>query len=155
MAREFEGGCACGNVRYRLTSAPMFVHCCHCAGRQRQHGSAFAVNALIEADRVRLLSAAPEPTPVPTESGRPHPIFRCPNCRTPVWSEYGGRSQLRFVCVGSLDDPAVLPPDVHIFTRSKQPWVVLPPGTPAFDAYYEVESLWPPGSLERRRAVFS
>ena len=150
---ELEGGCACGQVRYRLTSAPMFVHCCHCTECQRQNGSAFAVNALIEAARVRLLAGAPEPAPVPTGSGRPHPIFRCPACRTPVWSEYGGRSQVRFVCVGSLDDPAALPPDVHIFTRSRQPWVVLPEGTPAFEIYYDTEALWPPQSLARRRAA--
>ena len=52
MAENLEGGCACGAVRYRLTSAPMFVHCCHCRDCQRQTGSAFVLNALIEADRV-------------------------------------------------------------------------------------------------------
>ena len=150
---EFEGGCACGQVRYRLTSAPMIVHCCHCTECQRQNGSAFAVNALIETGRVRLLRGEPQPAPVPTESGQPHPIFRCPICRTPVWSEYGGRSQFRFVCVGSLDDPAALPPDVHIFTRSKQPWVTLPTGAPAFEIYYDTDTLWSPEALERRRAA--
>lgn len=153
MAEGLEGGCACGAVRLRLTSAPMFVHCCHCTECQRQNGSAFAVNALIEADRVTLISGAPEPVCVPTESGRPHPIWRCPSCSTPVWSEYGGRPQVRFVCVGALDDPSALPPDVHIFTRSKQPWVVLPEGTPAFEIYYDTQSLWPAESLARRRAA--
>ena len=152
---ELEGGCACGQVRYRLSSAPLFVHCCHCTECQRQNGSAFAVNALIEADRVERLAGDPVAVPVPTGSGRPHPIFRCPVCHTPLWSEYGGRPQIRFVCVGSLDDPAALPPDVHIFTRSKQPWVVLPEGTPAFEIYYDTETLWPAESLERRRAALA
>src|SRR5690349_21611902 len=142
MTHTFEGGCACGAVRYRLTSPPMFVHCCHCLDCQRQTGSAFVLNALIEADRVTLLGAEPVAVGVPTDSGRPHRIFRCATCQVAVWSEYGGRAQVRFVRVGTLDAPSSLPPDVHIFTRSKQPWVQLPAGTPAFDVYYDSKTLW-------------
>jgi hypothetical protein len=148
------GGCACGALRYRLATAPMFVHCCHCRDCQRQTGSAFVLNALIETDRIAVLAGEPQPVPVPTDSGRPHRIFRCPTCRTAVWSEYGGVAALRFVRVGTLDDPAALPPDVHIYTRSKLPWVALPEGVPAFAAYYDSAGLWPAASLERRRAIF-
>jgi hypothetical protein len=151
MADGLEGGCACGAVRYRLGAAPMFVHCCHCRDYQRQTGSAFVINALIETDRITLLSGEPEPVAVPTDSGRPHHIHRCPTCRTALWSDYGGRPALRFVRVGTLDDPAALAPDVHIFTRSKLPWVQLPEGVPAFEVYYETQKLWPAASLARRR----
>ncbi len=150
-----QGGCACGTVRYRLASEPMFVHCCHCRDCQRQTGSAFAINALIETDRIAVPAGDPQPVAVPTDSGRPHRIFRCPACGTALWSEYGGLAGLRFVRVGTLDDPATLPPDVHIYTRSKLPWVTLPDGVPAFGAYYEARLLWPAASLERRRAVFA
>ena len=153
MNRTLEGGCACGALRYRLGSAPMFVHCCHCRDCQRQTGSAFVLNALIETDRVALLSGAPTPVAVPTDSGRPHEIFRCPTCQTAVWSDYGRRGVLRFVRVGTLDDPAALPPDVHIYTRSKLPWIALPPDVPAFEAYYDTKTLWPAASLERRKAI--
>lgn len=153
MEYGLEGGCACGSVRYRLDASPMFVHCCHCRDCQRQTGSAFVINALIETDRIAHLSGDPEPVAVPTDSGRAHVIYRCINCRTAVWSEYGGPA-LRFVRVGTLDEPAALPPDVHIYVRSKLPWVALPEGTPAFDAYYDSRKLWPAASLERRRAVF-
>jgi hypothetical protein len=153
MSEGLEGGCACARVRYRLASAPMFVHCCHCRDCQRQTGSAFAINALIETDRVALLSGEPQPLAVPTDSGRPHRIFRCPDCQTAVWSEYGGLATLRFVRVGSLDNPAALPPDIHIYTRSKLPWVRLPEGVPAVEAYYDSRQMWPAASLERRRAV--
>jgi len=153
MTDVMEGGCACGLVRYRLESLPMFVHCCHCRDCQRQTGSAFAVNALIETDRITLLSGDPESVAVPTDSRRPHRIFRCPACRTAVWSEYGGRSALRFVRVGTLDDSAALAPDVHIYVRSKLPWVRLPESIPAFEAYYDARQLWPAASLERRRAI--
>ncbi len=153
MSDGLEGGCACGSVRYRLGSAPMFVHCCHCRDCQRQTGSAFVINALIETDRVAILSGEPQPVSMPTDSGRPHRIFRCPNCQTAVWSEYGGLAQLRFVRVGTLDDPTALPPDIHIYTRSKLPWVSLPSGVPATEAYYSSKELWPAASLERRRAV--
>ena len=154
MDQLLEGRCACGEVRYRLAGRPMFVHCCHCRDCQRQTGSAFVLNAIYERDRVELLSGAPEPSSVPTDSGRPHDIHRCPTCRTAVWSDYGRRG-FRFVRVGTLEDPAALPPDVHIFTRSKLPWVSLPEAVPAFEVYYETEKLWPPESLARRRAVIS
>jgi len=150
----FEGGCACGAVRYHMGSEPMFVHCCHCHDCQRQTGTAFVLNALIEADRVALLSGEIQNIQVPTDSGRPHVIHRCTSCRTAVWSTYGGVEKLRFVRVGTLDDPTAWPPNVHIYTRSKLPWITLPAGIPAFAAYYDSKRLWPAASLERRRAIF-
>jgi hypothetical protein len=148
-----EGGCACGDVRYRLTSAPMFNHCCHCLDCQRQTGSAFVLNALIETDRIEILKGGPESTAVPTESGGPHDIWRCARCLTALWSDYGRRPNLRFVRMGTLDDPSALKPDVHIFTRSKLPWVGLPADTPAFEVYYDTKTLWPADALERRKAA--
>jgi hypothetical protein len=153
MADTLEGGCACGHLRYRMRSTPMFVHCCHCRDCQRQTGTGFVLNALIEADRVELVSGHPTPFAMPTDSGLPHAVFRCPDCGTAVWSEYGGQTKLRFVRVGTLDDPTALPPDVHIYARSKLPWIVLPEGVPAFEAYYNSRELWPAASLERRKAV--
>jgi hypothetical protein len=148
-----EGGCSCGAVRYRLAGAPMFVHCCHCRDCQRQTGSAFVINALIETGRVTLLAGDLHPITMPTDSGRPHRIFRCASCQTAMWSEYGGMAALRFVRVGTLDDPAAIPPNVHIYVRSKLPWVTLPEGVPSFEAYYDSRKLWPAASLERRRAI--
>jgi hypothetical protein len=153
MADTFEGRCGCGAVRYRMESAPMFVHCCHCRDCQRQTGSAFVLNALIETNRVTLLSGETAPHLMPTDSGRPHTVFRCTACGTAMWSEYGGVQPLRFVRVGTLDEPSALPPDVHIYTRSKLPWVALPEGVPVFEAYYDSKKLWPAASLERRRAA--
>ena len=154
MADGLEGGCACGALRYRLGSRPMFVHCCHCHDCQRQTGTAFVMNALIEADRVALLSGELKPYAMPTDSGRPHTVYRCGSCGTAMWSVYGGVDRLRFIRVGTLDDPSVLPPDVHIYTRSKLPWVALPEGVPTFEAYYDSRKLWPEESLQRRRAIF-
>ena len=153
MTGNLEGGCACRAVRYRLMSAPMFVHCCHCHDCQRQTGSAFVVNALIETDRIIQHGGDLQPVAMPTDSGRPHYVHRCSACQTAMWSDYGGRPTLRFVRVGTLDDPSALPPDVHIFVRSKLPWVALPEGVPAFDVYYDSQKLWPAASLERRRAI--
>jgi len=150
---NLDGRCACGNVRFRLTSKPMFVHCCHCRDCQRQTGSAFVINALIETDRIELLSGAPEPVAVPTDSGRPHDVYRCPGCKTALWSDYGRRPAIRFVRVGTLEDPASLLPDVHIYTRSKLPWVGLPENVAAFEVYYDMKTQWPAESLARRRAI--
>jgi hypothetical protein len=154
MSETLEGGCACGSVRYRMTSAPMFVHCCHCRDCQRQTGSAFVLNALIETSRVEIGSGELGRSEMPTDSGRPHGIYRCTGCGTALWSEYGGVEKLRFVRVGTLDQPQALAPDVHIYIRSKQPWLTLPPGVPAFEGYYDSKKVWPAASLERRRALF-
>jgi hypothetical protein len=149
-----EGGCDCRRVRYRMESAPLFVHCCHCRWCQRETGSAFALNAMIESDRLTLLGEAPELVDTPSESGAGQPIARCPQCRIALWSHYSGSGPLvSFVRVGTLDDPDALPPDVHIFTASKQPWVVIPPGMPAVPEFYDRERLWPAASLERGRAL--
>jgi len=148
---NLEGGCACGSVRYRLTSDPLFVHCCHCLNCQRQTGSAFVINALIEADRVELLDGAPEPVPVPRESGD-QTIWRCAACQVAVYSEYGS-FPVYFVRAGTLDDPSAVEPSVHIYTRSKLPWVTLPDSVPAFDVYYDMNELWPAESLERVQAL--
>jgi len=151
---SFEGGCTCAAVRYRMTSRPMVVHCCHCRWCQRESGAAFALNAMIEAQRVELLSGSPELVDTPSQSGKGQKIWRCPACRIALWSNYAGAGDaLRFVRVGTLDEPDRLPPDVHIFTASKQPWVELPPDVPAFEEYYDRDELWPQESLARRRAA--
>jgi hypothetical protein len=147
-----EGACACGEVRYRLASEPMFVHCCHCRNCQRQTGSAFVINLLIEADRVELLAGEPLAVEAPREDGSPQGIFRCPTCEVAIYSEYG-RPEVLFVRAGTLDDPSSVEPDVHIYTRSKVGWVTLPESVPAVDVYYDPQDLWPPESLERLAAV--
>jgi hypothetical protein len=149
-----EGGCTCRQVRYRMTSRPLFVHCCHCSWCQRETGTAFALNAMIEADRVALLAGAPEMVDTPSASGRGQKIWRCPACRVAVWSTYSGAGdKVRFVRVGTLDQPARLPPDIHIFTSTRQPWVMLPDGVPAVPEFYDPREMWPAESLERRRAL--
>ena len=147
-----EGGCSCGAVRYRLTSEPLFTHCCHCLNCQRQTGSAFVVNVLIEADRLELLAGDPQPVDVPRDDGSSQRIFRCPACQVAVFSEYGS-PRVRFLRAGTLDDPAQVEPDVHIYTRSKVPWIRLPDSAPAFEAYYDTQALWPAPSLERLEAL--
>ena len=152
MSVPREGGCACGAVRYRLTSEPLFVHCCHCLNCQRQTGSAFVVNLLLEADRVELTSGDPQPVDVPRDDGSTQQVWRCPGCQVAVYSRYTS-PRVRFVRGGTLDEPRAITPDVHIFTRSKVDWVRLPEGVPAFDVYYDMKTLWPPASLERLEAA--
>jgi hypothetical protein len=151
-----EGGCDCRAVRYRMETAPLFVHCCHCRWCQRESGASFALNAMIETDRVTLLAGRPDMVETPSASGKGQKIVRCPSCRIALWSHYAGaRDAIAFVRVGTLDDPDVLPPDIHIFTSSKQPWVLLPPGTPAMLEYYDSKQHWPAESLARREALLA
>jgi hypothetical protein len=150
-----DGGCTCRAVRYRMTSGPMFVHCCHCRWCQRETGASFALNALVEADRVVLLAGAPDIVDTPSNSGKGQRVARCPTCRIAVWSNYGGGGdKVRFVRVGTLDEPDRLPPDIHIYAASKQPWVVLPPGARAVPEYYKSAEVWPAASLARRAVLF-
>ena len=149
-----DGGCTCRAIRYRMTTRPMFVHCCHCRWCQRETGASFALNAMIEADRVVVLAGTPEVVDTPSNSGKGQKIWRCPTCRIAVWSNYGAAgAAVHFVRVGTLDEPDALPPDIHIFVASKQPWVVLPEGTPAVAEYYEASKYWPPESISRRAAL--
>ena len=151
-----EGGCTCGAVRYRMTTKPLFVHCCHCRWCQRETGASFALNAMIESERVRVLKGEPEIVNTPSNSGKGQRIARCPVCRIALWSNYAGAGDaVRFVRVGTLDDPDRLPPDIHIFTASKQPWVVLPPGIPAVPEYYDSKKYWSGESLRRREKLLA
>jgi len=150
----FEGGCTCRQIRYRVTSRPMYVHCCHCRWCQRETGTAFALNAMIEADRVELTAGEPELVDTPSASGKGQKIWRCPTCRVALWSNYGGAGdKVRFVRVGTLDEPDAMPPDIHIFTMSKQPWVALPTSTLAVHEYYKPKEMWPKESQERFAAL--
>lgn len=153
MRYPVEGGCFCGAVRYRVRAVPMFVHCCHCTDCQKQTGAAFAINALIEASNVELIAGAPIRTTQKTDSGRPHDLYRCEFCLSALWSDYGRREVMIFLRVASLDAPGAITPDVHIFTRSKLPWVELPAGARAFEVYYDMAALWPAEALARRRAL--
>lgn len=151
-----EGGCTCRQVRYRVTRAPLVVHCCHCRWCQRETGSSFALNALVESEAVSLLSGDPERVLTPSSSGKGQTIVRCPQCHIALWSHYAGAGdKLSFVRVGTLDNPDALPPDVHIFTASRQPWVILPPGKPAFEVYYKRSELLSDDALERWSRLMS
>jgi hypothetical protein len=155
-AESYDGGCTCRYVRYRMISRPLFVHCCHCRWCQRETGTAFALNAMIEADRVQMLEGEVEVIDTPSNSGKGQRVSRCPKCWVAVWSNYAGAGDVvRFVRVGTLNEPDSLPPDVHIFTASKQPWVELPAGTRAFAEYYKTSEQWPKESLQRRAVLLA
>ncbi|RZL87878.1 MAG: aldehyde-activating protein [Variovorax sp.] len=148
------GGCTCRNVRFEMLTVPLYVHCCHCKWCQRESGAAFALNAMIESDRVRLLEGEVEVVDTPSNSGRGQKIARCPRCHVALWSNYAGAGEaVRFVRVGTLDSPDALPPDIHIFTASKQRWVSLPADANVVSEYYKASEHWPAESLARRRAL--
>ena len=149
-----EGGCTCRHIRYRMSGKPLFVHCCHCKWCQRETGSAFVLNAMIEADRVQLLAGDVQTVDTPSNSGRGQRIARCPKCFVALWSHYAAAGDaLSFVRVGTLDNTDSQAPDVHIFTSTKQPWVQLPAGVPAFAEYYKPAEQWPKDSLNRYAAL--
>jgi len=132
----------------------MFVHCCHCTWCQRETGAAFALNALIESDRVIVTRGKPETIQTPTLSGKSQKIVRCPSCHIALWSHYAGPGDaVSFVRVGTLDESGRLPPDIQIFTNDKQPWVELSSKIPVVAEYYDKIDYWPENSLARRAKV--
>lgn len=151
------GGCDCRKVRYALTVAPLLVHCCHCTWCQRETGSAFAVNAMIETTCLRVEGAVPDLILTPSASGKGQKIARCPACRVAVWSHYPTfDTKLAFVRAGTLDDPSRAPPDVHIFTSTRQPWVILPAGAEAYAEFYTADDrkrMMKPEAFQRREAL--
>ena len=151
-----EGGCTCGHVRYKVHGNPLIVHCCHCRWCQRQTGASFALNALYEAERVELVKGDVDEIEVDSPSGKGQVIARCPRCWVAVWSNYhmgGLRERIRFLRVGSLDNPDLLPPDVHIYTSTKQPWVVLPEDAHVAEEFYDIQSTFAPENLKRLKAL--
>lgn len=156
MAEKIEGGCTCGEIRYEVLSTPLVVHCCHCRWCQRQTGTSFAHNALFEADNVRVTKGQVEILAIESPSGKGQTIARCQSCRIAVWSNYymgGLRDYIRFIRVGTLDHPDIMPPDVHIFTSTKQPWVQLPADAAVTEAFYKYEDVWSASSMARRGAL--
>jgi hypothetical protein len=152
----YDGGCTCRFVRYRIMSKPLYVHCCHCRWCQRETGTSFGLNALIESDRVHLLHGEVEIVNTPSNSGKGQRISRCPKCHIAVWSNYAAAGDaIRFIRVGTLDEPDRLPPDIHIFTASKQPWVIIPPDMPSVPEFYRASEKWPKESLERRATLLA
>lgn len=150
------GHCTCGGIQYEIVETPLFVHCCHCRWCQRETGTAFALNAMIESTKVVLTKGEPETILTPSNSGKGQRIVRCPSCKVAVWSHYAGAGDtLMFVRVGTLEDPDALPPDIHIFTSSKMPWVVIPEGAAAVPEYYSRNDHWPQDSLDRRAAMLA
>lgn len=148
--KQLEGGCACGAIRYKLTKQPLIVHACHCRDCQRLTGGPHVINIWIETKFVEADHGAPNSHKLKAGSGKPQEVFFCGKCGTYLWSRYEAvPSDCLFVRAGTLDRPQAVAPDVHIFTRSKLPWVELPKGVPAFSSFYEIPKIWPSESLTR------
>ena len=149
---SFEGRCTCGHTRYRMNSPPMIVHACHCTECQRLSGGAFAINALVEANHIELLTGQPAAVPVKGTRGKLQTILRCPKCQVALWSHYPGAGpKIAFLRVGTLNDPGQLPPDIHIYTSTKLPWLELPSGAKAVAEFYSPAELWSVESRDRFR----
>lgn len=149
-----EGRCSCGEVHFHMMRMPMFVHCCHCSWCQRESGSAFAVNAMLESSELSIVKGQVEDVKIETLSGGGQTVARCPNCKIALWSYYGAaREKVAFIRVGTLLSPQICPPDIHIFTSTKQPWLTLNDAKPQMEAFYRRSEVWPEESVLRYKAA--
>jgi hypothetical protein len=128
----------------------LIVHACHCLDCQRITGSAFVINLWIEHHFVEA-SGAPRSYRLAGGTGKHHDVFFCDTCGIFVWSRYQVAGDALFVRAGTLDTPHAVRPDVHIFTRSKVPWLRLPEGVPSFPESYKIDEVWSAESKERLR----
>ena len=149
---RLKGRCTCGAIRYALAAKPLIVHACHCLDCQRITGGPFVINLWIETKHVKAAGAEPQSYRLKGGSGKRHDVFFCATCGTYLWSRYHVvPGDCLFVRAGTLDDPSVVQPDVHIFTRTKVPWLALPEGARTFKSIYKLDRVWPAESLARLR----
>lgn len=150
-----QGHCPCGAITYHLSQRPLFTHACHCTWCQRESGAAFALNAIIESEFL-YVEGVVEQTNTPSASGKGQIILRCPTCKVALYSHYAGAGRLMaFVRVGTLTAPTECPPDIHIFTSTKQPWLRLDDKIPAVSEFYDRKACWPQSSLDRRALLMA
>ena len=128
MSEARRGGCQCGAIRYEITGPATVVYACHCRECQRQSGSAFAMALVVPAERFRLLEGVPKSFARAGESGRIVTGWFCPECGTRLYHTPGQLSGNINVKPGTLDNTSDLAPTVHVWTKSAQKWVQLPPG---------------------------
>lgn len=147
------GRCTCGEVAYRLSADPLVVHACHCTWCQRESGSAFALNGMIETRHIALIQGTPVARELPTASGKGQRVMACPGCGVALWASYHGTGPaFSYVKMGTLDDTSDLRPDAHIFTSTKQPWLELSGEVPVFEAFYRRSEVWRPDAYARFQA---
>ncbi len=133
---EFEarpGGCVCGAVRYELVADPVTLYACHCTDCQTETGASFALSMIVNRESLALLRGSPEPRGCRLEDGREKRSECCPRCNTSLWGVPARYPELRNLHPGTLDDTAWLEPVGHIWTRSAQPWLRLPPGVLGYE----------------------
>ena len=149
-----KGACSCGEVEFTLLQAPMFIHCCHCTWCQKETGSAFALNALIETSSINLDGGKLTRITVPTNSGKGQIIVRCSKCLSALWSHYGAAEEkVAFLRVGTLNNSREIQPDIHIYTSSKVNWLKLGYDTPVVEEYYRRSQYWPESSINRYKSA--
>jgi hypothetical protein len=125
------GGCQCGAIRYEITEAPQLVYTCHCTDCQRLTSSAFSIGVVVPDRAFWLIGVEPRPLQRIADGGRVNTRLVCPECGS--WVCGTPRDGAVRVRGGTLDDTSWLRPTRHSWTRSKQPWVMLPEGDQVFE----------------------
>ena len=144
------GRCTCGEVEFRLHADPLVVHACHCTWCQRDSGSAFALNGMIETRHIEVLAGSPVARELPSASGKGQRVMACPSCGVALWASYHGTGpKFSYVKMGTLDETSDVRPDVHIFTSTKQAWLDLPGDVPVFEGFYRRSEVWRPEAYAR------
>jgi hypothetical protein len=134
MADTHEGGCVCGNVRYRATGEPILATVCHCKFCQKRTGSAFSQPVVFKAEQVEFSGG--QRTTYEHHSDESHRWLRmelCPHCGTTVAWRAERRPGTIAIAGGTFDDPDWVKIQRHIWTRSAQRWMPIPADLECFE----------------------
>lgn len=132
------GGCQCGNIRYTLKAPPLTLYCCHCTECQRQSSSAFGMSMRVGLADVEVIGKMARHTRSKTESGSALVCEFCPSCGVRLFHRREAYEADLSLKAGSLDDTSWLVPAGHIWTGSKQKWVVIAQGELSYAGQPEV-----------------
>jgi len=132
-----DGGCACGDIRYRLLDDPLEVHACHCTDCQRLTGSAFVLSMSIQRSSLERLRGEPARFDFENPEGIRKRNYLCPRCGSRLWGEPARFPEIFSLRPSTLDDASWWEPTAHIWLASAQPWVSIPESVLRYDGQPE------------------
>ena len=127
------GGCQCGAIRYEFNGEPVQQVACHCTDCQHQSGSAFGMSVVVNADDFRITKGEPKHYHSTSSTGRRKLGAFCHECGNRIYHQPEWRRGRISIKAGTLDDASWLKPQVHLWTKSRQPWVIIPDDADAYE----------------------
>ena len=145
---KLKGGCICGQVKYYITEKPLFTQACHCKDCKVLTGSSYVVNSSV-LENTLIVEGEVSSTELKAGSGASYKTYFCTKCGNYVYADYDSAVGRLTVRTKTLDNSEKFPPQVHIFTKDKDPWLNLSEDVICFKEMYDQKKTWPEESLNK------